>query len=378
VLNVIGSLGAGQGGLSRAVPSQCIAMARTGFTVGIASLQGHEKPSQEAEQMASNGVKELPCSPWSAPWGLWQAVRRYDIVHVHGLWVLFNHLACLFARIQRKPLVVSPHGMLDPWALSQKKLKKDAAFLLYQWKDLRKASVLQATAGMEAGYFRDMGLGGALAVIANGVSIPMFKKKAARQKDGRRRLLFLSRVHPKKGVLELVRAVASLRAILENGKWIVTIAGPDEDGFLAEIKREARRLGVDFLMEYTGAVENEAKWDLYRSSDLFVLPTYSENFGLVVAEALGCGVPVITTQGAPWEDLLTRNCGWWYKMGQTELEETLRDALLAPPSTLAQMGERGRSLVNEKYNWDSVGSELGRLYLWLLGRGERPSCLQGP
>lgn len=328
--------------------------------------------------MAGNGVKMLPCSPWSAPWALWRAVRRHDVVHVHGLWVFFNHLACLFARIQRKPLVVSPHGMLDPWALSQKKLKKNAAFRLYQWKDLSKATALQATAAMEAAYFRDMGLGGALAVVANGVSIPVFEQKVARPKGGRRRLLFLSRVHPKKGVLELVRAVASLRPILEHGKWVVTIAGPDEGGHLAEVKREADRLGVGSLLEFPGAVENEAKWDLYRSSDLFVLPTHSENFGLVVAEALGCGVPVLTTHSAPWQDLLTRNCGWWFKMGQAELEQALRDALLTSPSALARMGERGRSLVDEKYHWDFVASELERLYLWLLGRGKRPSCVQGP
>lgn len=328
--------------------------------------------------MAGHGIRDLRCPRWAAPGALWRAVRDHDIVHVHGLWVFFNHLACLFARVQGKPLVLSPHGMLDPWALSQKKLKKKAAFLLYQGRDLKTASALQATAGMEAGYLRRLGLGGTLAVVPNGVDIPVFEKEAARPGNGRRRLLFLSRVHPKKGVLELLRAVAHLRAIIENGKWVVTIAGPGEGGFLAVAEREARKLGVDSLVEFPGAVDNGAKWDLYRSSDLFILPTYSENFGLVVAEALGCGVPVITTHGAPWEDLLTRHCGWWYEMGQAELEETLRHALSASPSTLRHMGERGRSLVEEKYHWDSVAAELERLYLWLLGLARRPACVQDP
>jgi len=266
--------------------------------------------------------------------------------------------------------------MLEPWALGEKRLKKKLGLWLYQWKDIQAASALQATAEMEAAHIRRIGFTGPLAVIANGVSIPIFDFNVPRPSGGRRRLLFLSRIHPKKGILELVRAVAALRTVFENGRWFVTIAGPDEGKHLEMVKREARRLGVDSLLEFPGSVENEAKWDLYRSSELFVLPTYSENFGLVVAEALGCGIPVITTREAPWEELLTRNCGWWFNMGQKELEVALREALLSSPEALAQMGQRGSILVLEKYSWNFTGLELRKLYLWILGQRHRPGCVQ--
>ena len=376
ILHVISGLGVDQGGPSRSVPNQCFCTAAMGFRVGLAFVLGNELLASETGQLDRHGVKSLPFGRIEGPRALWRVIGQYDIVHVNGIWSFFNYLGCLYARMQHKPLVVTPHGMLEPWALSHKKLKKMLGFNLYQRRALQNASALQATAVMEAEHFRDIGLTNPVAFISNGVTIPEFCGKPERLKGGRRRLLFLSRIHPQKGVLELVRAVAALRPIFEKGSWVVTIAGPAEKGYLFEVKREGRKFGVSDLLEFPGAVEGDAKWNLYRSAELFVLPTYSENFGLVVAEALGCGVPVITTQGAPWGELLTRHCGWWPAVGQKDLEQAIKEALLTPPEVLAQMGERGRMLVREKYGWDFIGSELKDLYLWLLGERGRPSCVE--
>ncbi len=125
-------------------------------------------------------------------------------------------------------------------------------------------------------------------------------------------------------------------------------------------------------MEYAGPVEGNKKWDLYRSSSLFILPTYSENFGLVIAEALGCGIPVITTHGTPWGELNSHRCGWWHPIGQEELEKTLRQALTLPAPVLQTMGRRGIKLVHQKYTWPSIGHQLKETYEWGLKKGPKP------
>jgi glycosyltransferase involved in cell wall biosynthesis len=372
VLHVIASLDIDDGGPSRSVPNQCWSTAIAGFEVGISFVRRGEKLSPEADLLDRHKVITLPVKSLFNARSLWRSISQYDIIHVNGVWSPYCHLGAWFARLQNKPLVITIHGMLEPWALGTKKIKKFLGFQLYQKRDLEKASVLQATAVEEAKHLRALGIQTPIVVIPNGVSIPEFKGKAKKPANGRQRLLFLSRVHPKKGVLELVRAVASLRDIFERKNWFLTIAGPDEGRHWAVVEKEVQKLGVENLVEYVGSVEGKEKWDLYRSSTLFILPTYSENFGLVIAEALGCGVPVITTEGTPWEELNSHRCGWWYPIGQNELESTLRRAMTTPPQTLQEMGRRGIKLVNQKYTWPSIGLQLTETYQWILKKGPKP------
>jgi glycosyltransferase involved in cell wall biosynthesis len=372
VLHVIASLDKDAGGTSSAVPNQCWATAGAGFEVGISFVWRGEKLSPEADLLGRHKVKPLPVKSLSGAGALWSYISRYDIIHVDGVWSPYCHLGAWFARLQNKPSVITLHGMLEPWALNAKKNKKLIAYKLYQEKDLARATVLQATALEEAEHLKALGIRTPIAVIPNGVVIPKFGKKAGKPAGSRRRLLFLSRVHPKKGVLELVRAVASLREIFNRGKWFLTIAGPDEGGHWAVVKQEAEKLGVERLIEYVGPVEGDEKWDLYRSSSLFILPTYSENFGLVIAEALGCGIPAITTHGAPWEGLNSRRCGWWHPIGQKELVSTLRRALNTPPQALRAMGKRGEKLVHQMYMWPNIGLQLKATYEWMAQKGPRP------
>jgi glycosyltransferase involved in cell wall biosynthesis len=155
----------------------------------------------------------------------------------------------------------------------------------------------------------------------------------------------------------------------------VVVAGGDEAGHLAEIKAEIGKQKVESDFEFVGEVGNEKKWDLYRSADLFVLPSHSENFGIVVAEALACGVPVIATQGTPWEDLVTQHCGWWPAVGSGSLAEALRAALARTDEERQAMGCRGRQLVEAKYSWPGVAAQMLSVYQWMLGGGQKPECI---
>ncbi len=299
--------------------------------------------------------------------------ERAALIHSHGVWHPANHWATLAARAWEVPLIVHPRGMLEPWARGQKALKKRLALRLFQQADLDAARALVATSEMEYGNLRRFGLRQPVAVIPNGVDHAVVATVAPmRQVVERERIaLFLSRVHPKKGVLELVRAWGLVAPV----GWRLRIAGPDEDGHWGEVSRVVARLGLSSVIDYLGPVADEAKAAQYRAADLFVLPTFSENFGVVVAEALGHGVPVITTQGSPWADLETYRCGWWIPTGVAPLVAGLRAAMALTDDERWAMGERGRDYVR-RFNWDASAAQTLALYRWVLGRGERPDWVR--
>ncbi|HXL72075.1 MAG TPA: glycosyltransferase, partial [bacterium] len=265
------------------------------------------------------------------------------------------------------PLVSTPHGSLTRWSFHHKAWKKKWAWNLYQKQDLEAARVVHVTAEEEASDLREIGLQVPLALIPIAVDIPKWRDRAVESKETKT-ALFFSRIHPKKGLLTLVEAWAALRP----PGWRMLVVGPDNMGHRAEVERAVREKGLekDFIIQ--DAVFDEAKWETYWNADLFVLPTFSENFGVVIPEALACGVPVITTQGTPWKELKDRSCGWWIPLGVEALTAALREALELSDADRRQMGLRGRQLVEDKYTWASSAKSMKALYEWILGGGNPP------
>ena len=182
----------------------------------------------------------------------------------------------------------------------------------------------------------------------------------------------MGRIHPVKGLMDLISAWSRVKPV----GWHVVIAGGCVDGYLAELKEESRKLKVEDDFEFVGRVEAEAKWEMYRSADLFVLPSHSENFGIVVAEALACGVPVIATRGTPWDDLVTHRCGWWTEVGSQRLAVALCEATNCDDATRHEMGLRGRKLVESKYSWANAAEQMLAVYRWMLRQSEQPASVQ--
>lgn len=289
-----------------------------------------------------------------------------DVLHDHGAWLPSNVLAAWTARRAGVPLLGTPRGMFTDWALAHRSGKKRLAWHAYQRWTMRQAACFHVTAEAETAALRALGLPQPTALIPNGVRLPEAMPDGAATAD--RRALFLSRVHPKKGLPMLLDAWAR---VAPDG-WTLEIVGPDENGHRAELEAQAAERGLDGEVVFAGPVDDADKWTKYAAADLFVLPTHSENFGIVVAEALAAEVPVLTTTGTPWRELETQGCGWWVEPEPDAIAEALAAATAQDDDTLAAMGQRGRTLVEENYTWAAVGRKMTRAYEWILGRHPLP------
>ena len=298
---------------------------------------------------------------------------RPVLLHDHGLWTPGNYYIASAARRFQIPLVIHLHGMLEPWALKYRGYKKRWALRLYQRRNLETAVLLFATAEQEAENIRKFGLHQPIAIIPNGIELALSRPNKVldeQTQSSSRIALFLGRIHPIKGLLNLIEAWSRIRPTY----WRLCLAGPDEGGYLAVVMRRIRELNLEATIEYVGEVEGDTKAALLTHAELFILPTFSENFGIVVAEALSYGLPVITTHGAPWKELMTRGCGWWIEPTVEALTLTLREALNMTPSHLQAMGNRGFSYAQE-FNWTHIAQQTIEVYRWILGQGPMPACV---
>lgn len=365
ILHVISGLGRGSGGPSRSCQGLVAAECAAGVDAWIWPIGGG-KPWVD-------GVRAISCRIDDVA-ELRETIRGFSLVHIHGLWDLRLHKVAAACRREGIKYIVAPRGMLEPWSLKQKWLKKRIARLVYQDRDLRGAAALHATAESEAEQFRRLGFKNPVIVSPNGVNVPNFDvgskqstlelQLGTRTNADVRRALFVSRMHPKKGVLELVEGWEKIfNAEMQRGRdgcgWVCelvyTVSGDLEREYEARVKARVKELGMQDQFIFTGALNDDEKWKAYARASLFVLPTYSENFGIVVAEALWAGVPVITTKGTPWHELETCRAGWWIDLPPTaSLGRALSEAMGKSMEDLAEMGRRGRQLVEEKYTWPAV------------------------
>jgi glycosyltransferase involved in cell wall biosynthesis len=291
------------------------------------------------------------------------------LIHNHGLWLPSNHSAARVAGDLGLPLVINVHGMLTKWAMKHKAWKKYLAWILYQKHDLLSARVLLVNSEREIADLRDLGLNNPIGILPWGVDLPELPKESCPRSQ--KKVLFLGRIYPVKGLSNLVVAWSRLKP---KG-WRLIIAGPDEGSHRSHLEQIVREKGLTDSVSFIGPVKEEDKWELYRSSDLLVLPSFTENFGLVVVEALASGIPVITTKGTPWSDLVTYGCGWWIDIGTEPLVQALNEALSLGSSQLREMGLRARNLAGERYNWSSIAGQMRSIYDWILFGGPVPGSV---
>lgn len=278
---------------------------------------------------------------------------KVDVLHDNGIWLPHNHrLAALAAKL-RLPRIVSPRGMLEPWAARHKRFKKGLAWRLYQRRDLERAQLLHATAAPEAENLERFDLGLPVQVIPNGVDVPAVFAETTHD-DTPRTMLFLGRLYPVKGLPMLVEAWARVRPT----GWRLVIAGPDEAGHRMRVERIVLRAGLTDVVTFPGSLTGAAKDATLRAADVVVLPSHSESFGMIVAEALAYGRPVLTTTAVPWPGLEDRACGWRVPATVDGLADGLRRATATERGALRAMGARGRAWVTAEFGWDAIAARF--------------------
>ena len=286
-------------------------------------------------------------------------VIKPDLVHVNCCWMPACAFVQQMAQKRNIKVVLTPHGMLEPWIIKRHYwTRKLPALLLYQKAAIQNADCLQATAESEKENLLKLGYNSNIKIVKLGIDAESITMKTFWKKN--KQLLFLSRVHVKKGINYLIEAADILREELQGYK--IVVAGEGDADYVASLKQQIIDKGLQDIIQLIGGVYGDKKWELFQTSDFFVLPTHSENFGLAIAESLASGTPVITTVGTPWNDLNSSNAGAWIEVGTQPLVETLKRFLSLSDEELEVMGKNGRKLIETKYSAKVMAEEMMEIY----------------
>jgi glycosyltransferase involved in cell wall biosynthesis len=371
ITNIVSSLDNPAAGTTYSVRELCAATAAAGYGVEILVL-AHPEKNGTVPPMPAVKISEFPVME-----NFGKTFRRlgysremFDyiknnpprLLHLHGLWMLPNITPGLIAIKQQLPYMISPHGMLGREALRFSPRKKRLMLALGQQKVLSNATCFRATALSEVEEIRALGMRQPIALVPNGIHLP----EGSWQKTGEKYLLSLGRVHPKKGLANLIKAWAKQANAFPD--WKLRIVGPDEVGHKAELSKLVTQIAVP-RVTIEDPVFGDAKWSLMAAAGLFVLPTLNENFANTVPESLISGVPVISSKGAPWVGLKDHRCGWWVDGDVDSLSATLAQAMALSDEERAAMGLRGREWMIRDFAWSGIGQRVAAVYNWMLGEG---------
>ncbi|MDD5034078.1 MAG: glycosyltransferase [Methylococcaceae bacterium] len=370
IIHTVPAISEEASGPSYAVVRLCESLISEGDAVTLSTLDWAPMDSPPAfvkRFPLGLGPRRLGRSPAMRRW-LTKAVadREVRLIHNHSLWMMPNVYPGWIAKKSDIPLIVSPHGTLSDWAMRNGSPVKQLFWPLLQRPVLNATTCFHATAKSEYEDIRRLGFKQAVAMIPIGIDIPEWNPK---QQSEFRTLLFLGRIHPKKGLDLLLPAWGAVQNRFPD--WRLKIVGPDNDGHLQRMQQLAKELGLERIV-FTGALLGREKREAYRDADLFVLPTHSENFGISVTEALAGGTPAIVTKGAPWQGLEEHQAGWWVDISVDALVACLESALNQPHDELEAMGLRGRSWMEADFSWQRIGKQMVQTYRWMIDGGTPP------
>jgi len=332
----------------------------------VPELSGPSVPTWFFPRIASPvaALREFAIAPSLVPW-LWRNLHHYDLVHIHAIFNFPTTVGMAIAHHHRIPYIVRPLGSLCRWSLQQSSRKKQIYLRMVGDRLLRHSAGLHFTSDQEQIEAWEQGFHSPSFVLPHGVAIP------ATQADARQRLrddlqlppdepilLFLSRLHPKKGLEVLLEAIARL----SDQRFTLIIAGQGNPLYEAQLEQQMNSTGMGHRVHRVGFVTGEAKDRLMQGADLFVLPSHSENFGLVLMEAMAAGLPVVTTPGVAIAPLIQESrTGWVVDLDAGAIAQTLQGCL-QDRTVLQRRGQRGRELVQHHYSWLSQATQLEQHY----------------
>ena len=309
-----------------------------------------------------------------------------DILSTHGLWKYCSVASQRWHRRTGRPYIVHPEGMLESWALRNAGWKKRIAALLYEDRHLRGARCLRALCEAEAQSIRSYGMRNAICVIPNGIDLPDLSETLALQAQafakGRKILLYLGRLHPKKNVANLVRAWKQILDSHPSAKasWVLAIAGWSQSGYEEKLKQLAGDLdtaatpglaSIAFLGPRFGTEKNEC----YRACDAFIMPSLSEGLPITVLEAWAYAKPVLMTLECNLPEGFAAGAALQIGTGPEEIAAGLKQVIEMSDDDRRAMGNRGRNLVETKFSWPRIGEQMCSVYEWAIGGGPPPDVI---
>jgi glycosyltransferase involved in cell wall biosynthesis len=368
-----------QGGVVRSILDWCKVLAGRGDDVTLVAYDSPDVPSEWNGQAGKPNFVRIPAASGSNFFVSSQALLIWrellaggGVAHLHTPWEVSNLRMARVAREMGVPYIVSIHGMLDDWSMSQRGLKKQIYLAIGARRFLRGAARLHYTAAAEMQQAQRRVPGSAGAVLPLLVDLSPFQSLPGREPAHARfpvlsgdepKLLFLSRLHEKKGVHLLIEAAGFLRQ--KGRQFKLLIAGTGSAEYENQLHEQTRRLHLEEVVSFLGLVVGEEKISLYQSADLFVLPTQQENFGLVLIEALAAGTPVVTTKGTDiWQDIAAAG-GTITEYTPVAISNAM-DRLLEDRAALPALGQRGREWAMQNMNTETVAAGYERLYAQVI------------
>ncbi|QQR89119.1 MAG: glycosyltransferase [Myxococcales bacterium] len=361
------------GGPAESAYHLCTALAKQGYKIHVltTNADGPERIVSASDASADRGLdaisvhycKRIGRGDFSIEQliRLPAAILHADLVHVHAVFTPVVLVALFFSRCFGKPVVWTPRGALMAWGRKKKRILKQlwiaVVFALVQ----AKRSVVHATSDDEGSMLLQEHKGVQVSVVPNGVDLPSLRMRW--DSRSKKRIAFLGRLDPIKGLENLLEACHLLLESSSAKTWQLDIYGGGPEAYQLKLASQLGQLGLSNAVTLRGPVARSEKSAVFSEMDLFVLPSVSENVGLVVVEALAHGVPVIASKGSPWKILEEKRCGWWTDNTPASLANAIAAAL---NEDLPEWGDRGRTLVEQDFSWDSVATKLAEIYQRLL------------
>lgn len=310
-------------------------------------------------------------------------VRNAEVVHMHGLWQAHTRRGARIARAAKVPYLIAAHGMVEPWALRHKAWKKKIYTALVEGKNLQRAACLHALSRPEIGHLRALAPRTPVCFIPNGVDLRPFEglpPRSTLEKDypelaGKFVLLFFGRLHRKKGLDLLAEAMIRLRA--DHPEVHLLLVGTD-DGALAPFLEQISVAGLQGRVTRVGHVSGERARQVWGAADAFVLPSYSEGFSMAILEAMACRLPALITTACHFPELAQAGGAVVVQPSADEVTAGLHDLLNRSTDQRAELGIRGRELVERSYTWDRQAERLASVYRWISGGGSIPEAVLMP
>ena len=374
IVAVVPSIGAESSGPSYSVPGLCRGLVSAGCDVSLHFVG--KTPDRHFEYP----VVSHRSSRWPHPRlrrspemlrSLREECESADIIHNNSLWLYPNVYPAWAKKGTRCRLVNAPRGTLAEWSLKHHWLQKKLFGMYAQYEAMALTDMWHATCEKEYEEIRLAGYRQPVAIVPIGIDLPEVGSRNAlnmRNRNGmKKRVVFFGRLHRVKAIDNLILAWGQVAE--KFPEWELVIAGPD-GGVRSELEAMAAARHLT-CVSFVGEINGYAKYEFLAAADIYVLPSYTENFGITVAESLACGTPVIASQGTPWPGLEREQAGRWVPIGVAPLADALRGMMSMNDDERCLMGKRGREWMARDFSWQGVGAKMKSAYEWLLGKGDK-------